>query len=184
MVSLVLGCASVFARGVDTSQQYQVPVDYTQSLMTALQSGSYNWVEQHVSSADFPDATADGTATLSAKLAAFDTSMSIDDFTKAQAAAGFRQATLKELLAFGKAFPNVQKDAPIIALGSTAMEPVMATNAGPSNGTTRIEAALYPVLDHGLMGGRTVNVSWPRDNEATPTHTYGSYYALVIAQQK
>jgi hypothetical protein len=98
--------------------------------MTSLQSGSYNWVENHVSSADFPDATAEGTATLSAKLVAFDTSMSVDDFTKAQAAAGFRQATLKELLAFGEAFPGVQKDVPIIALGSTATEPLLATNPG------------------------------------------------------
>ncbi|HET6452428.1 MAG TPA: hypothetical protein VFI08_14010, partial [Spirochaetia bacterium] len=95
--------------------------------------------------------------------------------------AGYRPATLKELLAFGKANPDLQKDAPIIALGTTAQIPEtlfrsgMATNAASmSAGAVRVEEQLYPYLGKEMFG-RTVNLAWPGDFES-----YTNYYALMI----
>ena len=181
MASLVLGCASLSASAVfNSNQPYTVQIDYAQSISDSLQGGGYNWVDKQVNDADFPDSTT-GTASLTAVLVPYDTSMSIDAFTKAQADAGYRPATLKELLAFGKANPDLQKDAPIIALGTTAQIPEtlfrsgMATNAASmSAGAVRVEEQLYPYLGKEMFG-RTVNLAWPGDFES-----YTNYYALMI----
>jgi hypothetical protein len=179
---LVLGCVSLSARALDTSQKYTVQVDYAQAISDSLRAADFTWVNPQVNAANFPESMS-GSATLTAQLVPFDAGMSVDNFTKAQAAAGFRPATLDELLAFGKANPQLQKDEPIIALGSSSEQPVLAYNAGPSSGTTRVEARFYPFLGNELFG-RTVNLAWTDDNESTPLHTYARYSALVVSQQK
>lgn len=180
MASLVLGCVSLYARSFDTSQSYTAQVDYAQSINDSLNAGGYNWVDSQVNDADFPDSTT-GSASLTAVLVPYDTSMSIDDLTKTQAAAGYRPATLKELLAFGKANPDLQKDAPIIALGTSADVPEtvfrsgLAMNAASDSAApVRINERLYPYLGDGIFG-RTVNLAWPGDFESLT-----SFYALMI----
>ena len=98
LASLLLGCVSLSARALDTSQKYTVQADYAQTIAETLHAGDYNWVNPQVNAAELLE-TMSGSATLTARLVPFDAGMSVDNFAKAQAAAGFRPATLDELLA-------------------------------------------------------------------------------------
>jgi len=162
---------------------YRLQVDYSTGLKDALAEGRFAWVNDRLTSANFPAPQA-GTATLSGTLVPFSAEASLD-YVRSQAAPGTRPATLWELLAFAKAYPDVQTRLDVIGLGSYADLIVNTYESFPAgNGTDssarivhvipRLER-LYPYLA-GNPPGRMVGLEWLGDPAG-----YETYYALFVS---
>lgn len=176
---LTFSCMSQQERASLLAGPYTVQVDYSASLEDALGAGRYNWVNSQVTPSNFTS-TQTGRATLSGVLIQFSPQASLD-YVMSQAAAGMRPATLPELLAFGQAYPDVQKKLPVLALGSFADLVVNTYEHFSSDGMLgafvkvipRLER-LYPFLGGGFPG-RIVGLEWLGDPAG-----YGMYYALFV----
>ena len=87
------------------------------SLSDRIAKGKYDWVNDDITEKNFPELVpADYTKEF--KLFYFDRKMSSEDAIKEMDKDGFRPATINELLAIGEAQPELQKQFPIVALGS------------------------------------------------------------------
>ena len=92
-------------------------VDFGKSLEEMIAAGKYDWRNNDITSARFP-ITGGGRVSVDAKLFHFNRTMTSDEVGRELDKAGYRSATIAELLAFGAAFPEVQRQFPVIALGS------------------------------------------------------------------
>jgi hypothetical protein len=184
MALLVSGCMSQEERAALLRGPYPLQVDYGKSIEDSVRAGRYDWVNRDVTSANFPSDEA-GHGMISVVLVPFSPQASLEYVLHLQAEAGQRPATLKELLAFGETYPEVQKKLPIIALGSSA--DLMQTIFYPvhqdemmmpitTDYTRKIER-VFPFLGGGLFG-RKVNLEWLEDPEAYPM-----YYSCFVQRQ-
>ena len=179
---LVAGCMSPPQIAALLAGPYPLQVDYSASLADALAGGHYAWTNSLVTPANFPAPQA-GNSSLSGTLLRFSPQAS-PDYIRSRAPTGSRPATLWELLAFGKAYPEVQETIPVVGLGSHA-DLVVNTyehfnvNGGLQTMTKVIPKLerLYPFLGGGLPG-RVVGLEWLDDPAG-----YGMYYALFVTQQ-
>jgi hypothetical protein len=181
---LVSGCVSQEQKAALLNGPYPLDVDYSRSVEDSLGAGRYDWVSHRVSSVNFPSSE-NGRGMISAVLIPFSPLASLDYVLNRQAAAGLRPATLKELLAFGEAYPEVQKRFPVIALGSSAV--LLETVFRPAYPEDRMmpmfsdfeqrRERVYPFLGDGLFG-RKVNLDWLDDPQA-----YAVYYACFVKPQ-
>jgi hypothetical protein len=160
---------------------YPLQVDYSRSVESSLRAGRYAWVSDRITSANFPSGET-GRETVTAVLVPFSPQASLEYVFHREAETGLRPATLKELLAFGEAYPEVQKSKPVIALGSSAnltetvFYPAYRKNKMMPMSTqyTRLVERVYPFLGGGLFG-RKVNLEWLGDPQAS-----SEYYACFI----
>lgn len=185
LVFLVSGCMSQEQRAALLNGPYPLQVDYSKSIEDSLRDGGYSWVSDRVTSASFPSGE-NGQGKVSAILVPFSPQASLDYIFHREAAAGLRPATLRELLAFGETYPEVQRKLPIMALGSSAdltvtiIEKVSPRDSMTTMGFSAIEYRIeqvYPFLGDGLFG-RTVNIDWLDDPGA-----YMMYYACFVHPQ-
>mgnify|MGYP001599690501 FL=1 len=102
-----------------------VTVDYGQTVEQLIRNGRYDWVNSDINGRNFPSSER-GRAQIDIFLLNFDHDISSEDAIREMAKQGLRPATLKELLALGTAFPDLQRENPIVALGSTWRSPVGA----------------------------------------------------------
>jgi hypothetical protein len=163
---------------------YPLQVDYSRSVEDSLKAGRYDWVSRRITSVNFPSSET-GRGTISVVLIPFSLQASLEYVLGRQAEAGLRPASLKELLAFGEAYPEVQKRLPVMALGSWA--DLMETVFRPSYQQDRMmpmftefeqkRERVYPFLGGGLFG-RKVNLDWLGDSAA-----YSTYYACFVKPQ-
>ena len=123
---------------ITISKNYPIMVDYNQSLREMVDAGKYNWVVDDINTCNFP-INGRGKINLNVVLITFKKvvgekdSINIKDVLMVIDSAGFRQATLPELLALGKSFPNLQSDVSIFALGSS-YKPSYADSRAPRLG--------------------------------------------------
>jgi len=96
---------------------YPVTVDYGLSLAEMIKVGKYDWVNDLITAKHFPF-TGEGMVELKVQLVHFKRRIESDDAIKEMDGMGLRPLALSELLAFGAKFPEVQREFPIIALGS------------------------------------------------------------------
>jgi len=96
---------------------YPVTVNYGLSLAEMIEVGKYDWVNDSITAKHFPF-TGEGMAELEVQLVHFKRRIESDDAIKKMDGMGLRPLALSELLAFGAKFPEVQREFPIIALGS------------------------------------------------------------------
>ena len=163
---------------------YSMEVDYSRSIEDSLTAGRYDRLFSRITSASFPGSEA-GQARLSAVLIPFSPLASLDYILHLPAAAGRRPATFKELLAFGEAYPEVQRKLPIMALGSSVDLVVTVYHRESSQGSSMMghteteykRVRLYPFLT-GSLFGRSVSLEWLDDPEA-----YGTYYACFVKEE-
>lgn len=123
---------------------YAVTVNYGQAVEQLVRSGQYGWTNDAINGRNFPSREK-GQAQIDILLVTFDRNISSEDAIKAMDAQGLRPATLKELLALGVAFPELQRENPIVALGSTWRHP---------RGRVSV-----PYL-YGDVGGRGLDLFW------------------------
>jgi hypothetical protein len=181
---VLLGCVSHGTRVEILGRHYTFSVDYGRSVEDSLRAGSYSWVYYHVNSADFPG-TESGQATLSAVLVDVASADPVSRIVNAQANAGRRPATLKELLAFGEAYPEIQSKLPVISLGSSSdllvtsfLRQLQMNFMLPNTEIDRRFLTLYPYLG-GELFGRTVNLT---PMGTTDFETYTTFLACFIEQ--
>ena len=101
------------------SNDLKIVVDYDLSLQEMIAAGQYDLVNDDITPERFP-VIGKGVMQLIPQLVHFNRNISSDDAEKELDKKGLRPATLAELLAFGKTYPEVQRKFPVVALGSVA----------------------------------------------------------------
>jgi len=100
--------------------EFDLSVDYSRTVQEMIEAGNYDWTNNDITEKIFPLPTelSGQKTTVSSKLFHFNRLISSEDAINEMDAAGFRPATLAELLALGEAHPELQKEFPIVALSS------------------------------------------------------------------
>lgn len=95
----------------------QVTVNRDRTIADGVAAGKYNWSNVDITDANFPRCGA-GTESSEIVLVHFEKSMSTDNVLKELEECDLRPADIQELLAVGEQYPDMQREFPIIALGS------------------------------------------------------------------
>ncbi|MDP2856155.1 MAG: hypothetical protein Q8N90_03525 [bacterium] len=97
---------------------FHIVVNHAESLAQMITVGNYDWgVNSSISEKNFP-VKGKGQVELNVELVHYGKSMNSDNIVQNMASRGLRPATLSELLAFGAAYPDKQRESPIVAFGS------------------------------------------------------------------
>lgn len=96
---------------------FGVKVNYDLSLREMISAGKYDYTNEDITAQRFP-VKGSGQEKVAIELVHFNRDMEAKDVLKEFEKRGLRPATLAELLAFGVAYPEQQRDFPIVELGS------------------------------------------------------------------
>jgi hypothetical protein len=104
----------------ENTDEIALTVDYSCTVQEMINAGNYGWINNDITAKHFPLSTElnGKKVPVSTKLFHFNHTISSKDATSEMDKAGYRPATLAELLALGEAHPELQKEFPIVALGS------------------------------------------------------------------
>ncbi len=144
----------------------KVVVDYGKSLAEMIAAGKYDgYINPDITEKHFPipkiPAGLPTKVELNLKLVHFNKVMTSDQVLAELKKQGLRPATLPELLAFGAAYPDKQREFPIVALGSVWR--------GPSG--DRSVPGLW-----GCAGGRGLDLGWFGGD-------WGGYYRFLVVRE-
>lgn len=103
--------------GGGTKPSYVVTVNYALSLEEMITAGRYDWKNDNITGKHF-SVKGEGMADVEIQLVHFDCVMDSNEVIRELDKMGLRPATLPELLAFGAKFPEIQRQFPVVALGS------------------------------------------------------------------
>jgi len=103
--------------GLNALNAYRLIVNYDRSVEKAIKAGRYDWTNDNITSKNFPTKRSE-TAEIDIELIHFNRDMSTDEVLAELDKKGLRPAELHELLALGEKHPDLQREFPIIALGS------------------------------------------------------------------
>ncbi len=95
-------------------------VDYTMSLTKMISAGKYDRKNSNVNNKNFPR-TKSGKFTVEVELLQIYRQTYSESVLVEMLKLGFRPATLEELLSFGVTNPEVQREFPVVALGSSCV---------------------------------------------------------------
>ena len=98
---------------------FMVTINYARNLGDMIKAGNYGYVNENITAENFP-ITGEGQVDEEITLIHFNRNISSDDAIKEMDELGFKPAILPQLLAFGETHPEVQREFPIVALGSVA----------------------------------------------------------------
>ncbi|PIR97979.1 MAG: hypothetical protein COT89_01875 [Candidatus Colwellbacteria bacterium CG10_big_fil_rev_8_21_14_0_10_42_22] len=104
------------------SATYPITVDYGLSVEAMVKAGRYDWVNDYITSRNFPTKKK-GKKQVVVELIHLNRSVSTDDALKELDKMGMRPAELHELLALGQMYPELQREFPVVALGSVWQNP-------------------------------------------------------------
>jgi len=96
---------------------YAIIVDYGTSLEDMVKLGKYDYANDNITTKNFPTKRS-GKVDIVIELVPFGRNISSEDAIKELDKMGLRAAEPHELLAFGAKYPDVQREFPIVALGS------------------------------------------------------------------
>ncbi len=102
---------------------FTVTVNYDLNVEDAVKAGKYNWTNSDVTSKNFPSKRK-GAAELEIILVHFNRDMGSDDVLRELDKQGLRPAELPEGLVFGGKYPDIQREFPVIILGSVWRYPI------------------------------------------------------------
>jgi len=97
----------------------RITVDYSLTLEQMIALGQYDWKNDDITAKNFP-VNGEGKKEITVELVKYESGMSSEAILADLDKNGLRPATHEELLAFGAAFPELQRKFPIVALGSVA----------------------------------------------------------------
>ena len=100
-----------------TGNVHRVTVDRDKKLKAMIEAGRYDWTNSDITDKHFP-VEGSGTVEIDIELVHYGRDMSTDAVLKDLDARGLRPAKIEELLALGATKPELQREFPIIALGS------------------------------------------------------------------
>lgn len=127
-------------------------VDYGKNVKEMIKAGKYDWTNSKITERHFPLPTELSGKKISVfgKLFHFNRNISSEDAIKEMDKAGYRPATLPELLVLGEVKPDLQRQFSIIALGSVWRDALNLRSVPGLN---------VPGLDVG-GNGRELNLGW------------------------
>ncbi len=105
-----------------TRNRFPVTVDYAQPLADQIWEGKYGSANEYITSANFP-LTGTGVVESEIILVHFDRDISSDDAVAELNRMGLEPAKLEHATAFGAKYPDVQREYPIVFLGSSWVDP-------------------------------------------------------------
>ncbi len=108
--------------GLKPFNVYTLTINYTRSVEDGIRAGKYEWSSSDITSSHFPSEET-GTKEVSIELIHFGRDMETNEVLSELDKMGLRPATLKELLTLGEKHPDLQREFPIIALGSVWRDP-------------------------------------------------------------
>ncbi len=121
LVSALAFLASQLSVGVSFSASKQkvfpIKVNYDLSVESLVINGKYDWKNDAITGKNFPT-TRKGEADLVLELVHFNKVLTSEEVLKELDKKGLRPAELHELLTFGEKYPDIQRQFPVIALGS------------------------------------------------------------------
>ena len=110
--------ADVLTEAARTPQEvFPVQVNYDLSVCDAIEAGDYQAVNASITSENFPTSRS-GQADLEIYLMRFGGRMTSEEVVDALSKKGMRPAELREFLAFGATYPEMQRKFSIVGLGS------------------------------------------------------------------
>ena len=129
---------------VSVSGEITLTINYSRTLQEMIDAGNYDWVDNYFTEKGslLLDSIGSSEASVSVKIFKLKGFIFSEDAVAEMLKDGFRPATLAELLALGEAYPEIQKENPIIALYSVYFVPVLFSDNDRSLGIT----------GHGLWG--------------------------------
>jgi hypothetical protein len=134
----LISCVSVSNASFEIINKYSVKVDYSKSLETSIEACKFKSIDSNITRKNFP--------TIEMKnrdfeiiLVRFGTFVVPENVIKELSSMGYRQATIKELLAFGETYQDLDVDGAIIASGSTCRLMVVRTYSEYVNSLPKIE---------------------------------------------
>ncbi len=101
---------------------YPLSVDYNRSIEEGIKAGKYDWFNNDITSSHFPSEET-GIKEVPLDLIHFGKDKTTDEVLSELDKTGMRPVTLKELLALSEKHPDLQREFPIIALGSVWQDP-------------------------------------------------------------
>jgi hypothetical protein len=116
--------AELLVKSISVVQQtLKVIVDYTQPLAEMIKAGNYNWVNSDITAEHFP-MKGEGKQEKEVFLFHFGKDMTSEQVIVEMEKRGYRPAKIEDLSALGVAYPELQKQFPIVALGSVWQGPL------------------------------------------------------------
>jgi len=105
---------------IDATGDIELTDDYTKTVEQAVADGNYDWKNPSITAKNFPISPEmiGKKIKVSTKLFHFNRDISSEDAISEMDKAGYRPATLMELLVLGFLFPELQRQFPVVALGS------------------------------------------------------------------
>ena len=100
-----------------------ITMDCTRSLKEMIKAGRYDWTNSDIKDKNFP-ITEKGVFNTEAVLVHYNKVMKTEDILRDMESKGLVQGKIEHLLAVGEKYPNLQRDFPIVALGSSWQDPV------------------------------------------------------------
>jgi hypothetical protein len=147
--SLVKQIAELIVSGKKAvAKTYNVMVDYSMSLADMIKAGKYDWSNDDITDKRF---SFQGTGQHEVELVMvhLNRSATTREVRQYMDEQGLEPAKIEHLLAFGATYPEIQREFPIIALGSSFV---------PVHGDR-----IYPYL-HCRGGGRMLSLRWNDDD--------------------
>ena len=102
----------------EKAETFPVVVNYDMTLAAMIAAGRYNFINDSITDEHFPLQTGVGSVEVTIQLVHFNRYISSDDAISELDRQGLRPVWLEELLAFGAAYPENQREFPVVALGS------------------------------------------------------------------
>lgn len=101
-------------------KEFDLVVDYSRTVREMVNAGNYDWINSDITEKNFPLPTelSGKKISMSSKLFHFNKDISSEDAIFEIKKAGYYPATLAELLALGENHPELQREFPIVGLGS------------------------------------------------------------------
>lgn len=99
------------------TEAHTVTIDYRQSLARMIAAGAYDHVNRHITESSFPVA-GDHAAERELTLVHIGRVASTDEVLHELEDLAVRSGRIEELLAFGAAYPQAQRQFPIVAVGA------------------------------------------------------------------
>ncbi|MBI4993860.1 hypothetical protein HZC33_02815 [Candidatus Wolfebacteria bacterium] len=119
---LLRGELKVCEAGLSANSIFPLSVNYNRSIEDSIKVGKYDSVNSDIASEHF-QSNETGEKKVAIELFHFNKEMDTNEALVELDKQGYRPITLKELLALGEEHPNLQREFPIVALGSVWQSP-------------------------------------------------------------
>jgi hypothetical protein len=120
---MVQALKAVLEKPHGSEMVFTLTVDCSQTLTDMIAAGKYDWVDKNITPENFPLEPKEGIERVEVVLVHLDKMLTTDQVKVELDRKGLKPATIVELLALGAAHPDLQREFPVMALGSAWRDP-------------------------------------------------------------